>query len=74
MQSNFNAIKQKSVVSEKTPKIKYQKKFKDKQSHFQMLKGSAELSEYILNLKKCIVKKENCSLFQAQEIRKFQIF
>ena len=71
----FQCYKTESVVSEKTPKIKYQKKnSKDKQSHFQMLK-ECELSENDFKFLKMYCKKKKIDfLFQAQEMYKVSNF
>lgn len=70
----FQCYKTESVVSEKTPKIKYQKKnSKDKQSHFQMLK-ECELSENDFKFLKMYCKKRKLILFQAQEMYKVSNF
>ena len=53
----FQCYKTESVVSEKHPKLNI-KKFKDKQSHFQMLK-ECELSENDFKFLKMYCKKEN---------------
>ena len=61
----FQCYKTESVVSEKTPKIKYQKKnSKDKQSHFQMLK-ECELSENDFKFLKIYCKKKKIDFISS---------
>ena len=61
----FQCYKTESVVSEKTPKIKYQKKnSKDKQSHFQMLK-ECELSENDFKFLKMYCKKKKIDFISS---------
>ena len=61
----FQCYKTESVVSEKTPKIKYQKKnSKDKQSHFQMLK-ECELSENDFIFLKIYCKKKKIDFISS---------